>query len=300
MFLFIVNRKSGNGGGGRIWKKIRKKLQRQGIPYEYAYTDSAEQAHSFLSARLSGQESWKAVGVVGGDGTIHSLLPALRHSGVPLAVFSAGSGNDTARGFGIPRRTGAALEVMLNGRAKTADLISIAGRSTLTALAVGFDAEVAHNVNQSRYKQICNAIGLGRIAYIIGIFHTLLTFRPGPLTVDCDGVTRHYDSAWLTAINNVASYGGGLSICPEAKPGDGVLDLCIVHGCTKLKLLLLFPTVLIGAHTKLSFVTMRRGRNITVHGGLPRLALGDGEPVASTPLNASVDAGALRIMCPLP
>lgn len=299
MYLFIVNPNAGNGEGRRVWNKISKQLRRRGIPYEHALTDSREQAHTFLQDRLSGPESWKAVGVVGGDGTIHSLLPALRHSGVPLAVFSAGSGNDTARGFGIPRRTRAALDVLLNGRPASADLIAVEGRSTLTALAVGFDAEVARNVNLSRYKKICNALGLGRLAYIIGIFHTLLTFRPGPLNVDTDGITHHFESAWLTAINNVDSYGGGLSICPDAKPYDGVLDLCVVHDCSKLKLLLLFPTVLFGAHTKLSFVTMLRGRNITVTSPIPRLALGDGEDVAVTPLNASADPGALQILRPM-
>lgn len=298
MYLFIVNPKAGGGEGRRVWNKISKQLHRRGIPYELAFTDSGEQAHTFLQDRLSGRGAWKAVGVIGGDGTIHSLLPSLRHSGVPLAVFSAGSGNDTARGFGLPRRPRAALEVMLSGRPATADLIAVAGRSTLTALAVGFDAEVARNVNRSRYKKICNALGLGRLAYVIGIFHTLLTFRPGPLNVDCDGIAHQFESAWLTAINNVDSYGGGLTICPGAKPDDGVLDLCVVHDCSKLKLLLLFPTVLFGAHTKFSFVTMLRGRNITVSSPLPRLALGDGEDVAATPLNASADPGAIQILRP--
>ncbi|MGP0585084.1 diacylglycerol/lipid kinase family protein [Paenibacillus timonensis] len=300
MYLFIVNPNAGNGEGRRVWNKISKLLRQQGIPYEHAFTDSREQAHTFLRGRLSGQETWEAVGVVGGDGTIHSLLPALRHTGVPLAVFSAGSGNDTARGFGIPRHPRAALEVMLRGRSVTADLITVEDRSTLTALAVGFDAEVAKNVNQSRYKKICNALGLGRLAYIIGIFHTLLTFRPGPLNIDCDGIAYHFESAWLTAVNNVDSYGGGLSISPDAKPDDGILDLCIVHDCSKLKLLLLFPTVLFGAHTKFSFVTMLKGRNITVSSPIPRLALGDGEDVAATPLNASADPGAIQILRPVP
>ncbi|WP_068786467.1 diacylglycerol/lipid kinase family protein [Paenibacillus phocaensis] len=298
MYLFIVNPNAGNGEGRRTWNKISKQLRRRGIPYEHALTDSKEQAHTFLQERLSSQQAWKAVGVVGGDGTIHSLLPALRHSGVPLAVFSAGSGNDTARGFGLPRRPLAALDVMLHGRPESADLIAVSGRSTLTALAVGFDAEVARNVNRSRYKKICNALGLGRLAYIIGIFHTLLSYRPGPLNVDCDGIAYRFESAWLTAINNVDSYGGGLSICPGARPGDGVLDLCVVHDCSKLKLLLLFPTVLFGAHTKFSFVTMLRGRNITVSSPIPRLALGDGEEVAATPLNASADPGAIQILRP--
>lgn len=298
MYLFIVNQNSGNGGGDRVWKKIRETLQQRNIPFDYIYTRSAEEAHSYLKERFALNSDWKAVGVVGGDGTIHSLLPAMRDSGIPLAVFPAGSGNDTAPGFRIPRKTAAALDIMLEGKPRHADLISISGGSTLTALAVGFDAEVAHNVNNSRYKKICNGLGMGRLAYIIGVFHTLLTFRPAPLSVECDGTEHNFPSAWLAAVNNVTTYGGGLAICPDAKTDDGLLDICIVHDCSRLKLMLLFPTLLFGKHTRFPFVTMLRGSNVTIHSSLPRLALGDGEHVASTPLTASADPGALRVMCP--
>lgn len=299
MYLFIINSNSGNGGARRVWNKIRTILHDRDIPYEYTFTQSAEEANSYLERQLANRTDWLAVGVVGGDGTIHSLLPAMKNSGVPLAVFPAGSGNDTARGFSIPRKTGAALNIMLEGHARQADLISISGRSTLTALAVGFDAEVANNVNKSYYKKVCNWFGLGRLAYIIGIFHTLISFRPAKLTVTCDGVEHTFSSAWLAAVNNVTTYGGGLAICPEAMPDDGLLDICIVHDCSRLKLLLLFPTVLFGKHTGLSFVTMLRGQQISVHSSLPRLALGDGEHIASTPLTVSAVPGAMKVMTPL-
>lgn len=300
MYLFIVNKNSGNGEGRRVWEKIAETLDHRGILYEHIFTHSAEEAHTYLVERLAATNGWDAVGVVGGDGTIHSLLTAMRGTGIPLAVFPAGSGNDTARGFRIPKKTKDALHVLLEGTPLETDLIATEGDNTLTALAVGFDAEVAHNVNNSRYKKICNRLGLGRAAYIIGVFHTLLTFRPAPLTVDIDGNPHRFDSAWLAAINNVTSYGGGLKICPDAKTDDGQLDICIVHGCSRLELLLLFPTLLFGRHTRLPFVTMLRGRNVTVHSSLPRMALGDGERVASTPVIASADPGSLRIMCPNP
>ncbi|MNW41394.1 Diacylglycerol kinase [compost metagenome] len=296
MYLFIVNKNSGNGGGFRVWKKIQETLRKRNISYEYTFTDSAEQAHTFLQEKLSTSISWNAVGVVGGDGTIHSLLPALRDTGIPLAVFPAGSGNDTARGFRIPMKTTAALDIMLEGLPKVADLISISGKSTLTALAVGFDAQVAQNVNNSRYKKICNKFGLGRVAYVIGVFYTLLTFRPAPLTIECDGETHHFSSAWMAAVNNVTSYGGGLTICPDALPDDGVLDICVVHDCSRLQLMMLFPTLLYGKHTRLPFVKMLRGRLVSIQSSLPRLALGDGEHITSTPLTASADPGAMTVM----
>ncbi|HWO52918.1 MAG TPA: diacylglycerol kinase family protein [Paenibacillus cookii] len=295
MYLFVINKKSGNGNGYRTWIKIRAALDARLIRYRHVFTESAGQAEDVVAATLSEPEHWLGVAVIGGDGTIHSVLPALKEFGMPLAVIPAGSGNDTARGFGIPHDPLSALDIMLAGRTRAADLIATANGLTLTALAIGFDAQVAENVNASLYKKVCNFFRVGRAAYLVGILHTLLTFRPCGVTVACDGVTGAYPNAWLTAISNVSSYGGGLQICPDAHPGDGQLDICIVHGCSRLQLLRLFPTVLTGKHVNLPFVTFLRGQAISVEFDQHRLALGDGENLSAGPLDITVEPNALRV-----
>lgn len=296
MYLFVINEHSGGGGGRHIWDYIERILVQRGISYQYIFSKSAEEAQSFLSTRLKSKDRYKAVGVVGGDGTVHSILPALRGTGVPFSVIPAGSGNDTARGLNIPKHTLAALEVLLSGTPSLTDLITIPGHSTLTALAIGFDAEVAHNVNNSFYKKVCNFLRMGRVAYIIGVIHTLIKFQPAKLTVTIDKDVHIYDSAWMTSINNVTSYGGGLMICPQAITDDGLLDICIVHDCSRFKLLFLFPLVLTGKHVDLPYVTIKRGTHISVHSEATRLVIGDGELIATTPISASVETGALLVM----
>jgi len=295
MYLFVINKNAGNGSGYRTWIKISAALDARLIRYRHVFTESAGQAEDIISAILSEPEHWLGVAVIGGDGTIHSVLPALKEFGIPLAVIPAGSGNDTARGFGIPHDPLSALDVMLAGKTRAADLIATANGLTLTALAIGFDAQVAQNVNASFYKKICNFFRAGRAAYILGILHTLLTFKPCGVTVACDGAKNTYPNAWLTAISNVNSYGGGLRICPQAHPGDGELDICIVHGCSRLQLLRLFPTVLTGKHVLLPFVTFLRGKAITVEFDQRRLALGDGENLSAGPIEITVEPNALQI-----
>ncbi|MGN7359382.1 diacylglycerol/lipid kinase family protein [Paenibacillus sp. SAF-054] len=295
MYLFVVNKRSGNGHGYRTWLKIKDALDARAVHYRHLFTDSAGQAADLIAAALSEPEFWKGVAVIGGDGTIHSVLPVLKNFNIPLAVIPAGSGNDTARGFGIPHDPLSALELMLAGQTRAADLIVTSGGLTLTALAIGFDAQVAENVNTSLYKKICNFFRVGRVAYIVGILHTLLTFKPCSLTVKCDGMTTTYEKAWLTAISNVKSYGGGLHICPEAHPGDGELDICIVHGCSRLQLLRLFPTVLSGKHVHLPFVEFKRGKEISIQFEQQRLALGDGENMSTGPFDICVEPSALQV-----
>ncbi|WP_238650834.1 diacylglycerol/lipid kinase family protein [Paenibacillus piscarius] len=299
MYLFIINSRSGGGAGKRTWHAVETLLQARALPYEALFTQSAEGAESQVRRALNRREDWRAVLVIGGDGTIHSVLGALRRSGLPLGVIPAGSGNDTARGFGIPLAPEAALDAALQGRCLEADLLSASGRLTLTAVASGFDAQVAVNVNGSRYKRLCNAIGAGRLAYIIGILHTLMTYKPCRVSVTCDGKEQTFERAWLVSVCSLPSYGGGLLICPQAEPADGVLDVCVVHGISRWQLLRLFPTVVKGRHTRLPYVTMLRGHSAAVRFAEPRHAIGDGEALGTAPLAVACEPGALRVLSPL-
>ncbi|WP_286155088.1 diacylglycerol kinase family protein [Bacillus sp. FJAT-27264] len=298
MYLFIINPRSGGGTGQRTWRIVEKLLKQRLISYETLFTkDAASAEHAVLEA-LARREYWEAAVVVGGDGTIHSVLGALHQSGIRLAVIPAGSGNDTARGFGIPMDPETALATATGGRWLDSDLLSGRDGFTLTAVASGFDAQVAVNVNTSRYKRFCNAIGAGQLAYIIGILHTLLTFKPCRVNVACDGKEHSFETAWLVSVCNLPGYGGGLQICPQAEAGDGQLDVCVVHGCSRGQLLRLFPTVLKGRHVSLPFVTMLRGRSVAVTFEQPRQAIGDGESLGLGPLAVRCEPGALRVLSP--
>jgi YegS/Rv2252/BmrU family lipid kinase len=299
MYLFIINPRAGGGAGGRTWHRVEELLKLRQVQYETLFTHNAEEAESSVLEALQKHGNWDAAVVIGGDGTIHSILGALRGSGIPLGVIPAGSGNDTARGFGIPLESEAALDAALGEGSLSADLLSGAGTLTLTAVASGFDAQVAANVNRSRYKRLCNAIGAGQLAYIIGILHTLMTFRPCRVTVICDDKEHVYDNAWLVSVCNLPSYGGGLLICPQAEAGDGRLDVCVVHGCSRMQLLRLFPTVLKGRHVTLPFVSMLRGSSAAIRFDEARHAIGDGESLGAQSLDVRCEPGALRVRSPL-
>lgn len=299
MYLFIINPRSGGGAGDRTWHTVEALMKKRSLPYESLFTHSAEGAEALVLNTLKHREDWRAVIVIGGDGTLHSILGALRGQNIPLAVIPAGSGNDTARGFGIPLLPEAALEAALGEQYMEADLLSGAHGLTLTAVANGFDAQVAENVNTSRYKWLCNALGIGQLAYIIGILHTLITFKPCRVSVALDGTEHIFEKAWLVSICNLPSYGGGLLICPQAKADDGQLDVCVVHGCSRLQLLRLFPTVLKGRHVALPFVSMLRGRSAAVSFAEARPAIGDGESLGTGPMAVRCEQGALRMLSPL-
>lgn len=301
LILFVVNGNSGNGRGSKIWTIAEQRLKREKIAYGAIAAESAE-ASLRLTVEQLARGDVKAVAAIGGDGTVHGLLPLLAGSGIPLGLIPSGSGNDTSRALGIPRDPSRALDIVLAGRTRRIDLLETASadsgkQPTLTAVAIGLDAAVAADVDASRYKRWCNKLGLGSLAYIIGLLRTLAAFKPGPVTVTVDGVAHSFGRGWLAAVTNGPSYGGGLRICPSAKPDDGKLHVCVVHGCGPWKLLAIFPTLLFGKHVGLTrYVAMLSGREAAVSAGSPLLAYGDGEPAGSTPVSVAIRSGQLDFL----
>jgi YegS/Rv2252/BmrU family lipid kinase len=290
--LFIVNEYSGNGRGKKIWAKVEAQLRKKGTEYMKLATKSQEEAVARTDELLKRGEM-KAVAVIGGDGTLHGLLSLLSAAGIPYGLIPSGSGNDSARALGIPRHPIRALNIILAGHTRRIDLLETKSddgdaQLTLTAVAVGLDATVAADVNGSSYKKWCNKLGVGSLAYIIGLFRALAIYKPTSIKVTMDGVSHEFPRGWLSAIANVSTYGGGLKICPNALPDDGNLHVCVVHGCSIGRILLIFPTLLNGSHVKQPYVTVLSGRSVRIEANGTLLAFGDGEPSGQAPITATI------------
>ncbi|WP_239616132.1 diacylglycerol/lipid kinase family protein [Cohnella mopanensis] len=293
MLLFVVNENSGNGRGRKIWAKVEEQLQNRGTDHIKVVANSEMEAITQVSELLA-CNNVRTIAAIGGDGTLHSLLPLLAEANIPFGLIPSGSGNDSARSLGIPKDPIKALEIILAGQTLKIDLLETKSDNghkqlTLTAVAVGLDAAVADDVNRSSYKGWCNKLGIGSLAYVIGLLRAMASFKPAPIKVTLDGNVHEFKNGWLSAVSNVSTYGGGLKICPTAQPNDGHLHVCIVHDCSVLRMLLIFPTVLWGKHIRFRrFVTTLSGNAVSIESPSPLLAFGDGEPSGQTPISAVV------------
>jgi len=168
------------------------------------------------------------------------------------------------------------------------------------SVGAGFDGKVAFETNRAAYKRWLNRLRLGALAYPLAMLAALAAYKPCPVRVIVDGQAFDYDAVWLVAVANVATYGGGMRICPRARPDDGLADVCVVHQIGRLKFLRYFPRVYSGRHIELPGVSLHRGRRVEICADRPLFVHADGEYAGETPLEIRVIADALPILAAAP
>ncbi|GAB2501458.1 diacylglycerol/lipid kinase family protein [Nocardiopsis aegyptia] len=279
----LVNPASGRRRAAVTAVRLKEALREAGARVFVYSGDSA--ADSRRLARLAVADRPDALVAVGGDGLVHQALQSVVGSGVPLAVIPAGTGNDIARAFSSrrlpPRR---AAEAILAGRGRSVDCVRLrladgTRRHYLSVLACGFDARVNERVNGFRF-------GIGRAGYLVGLLAELRAFTPIDFEITVDG-RRIAEPGMLVAVGNTSAYGGGMHVCPDAVPDDGLLDVVFARQAPLGRFLRLFPRVFNGSHTSLEEVVVERGRTVTIEGAAGA-AYADGERVGPPRLECEV------------
>lgn len=118
-------------------------------------------------------------------------------------------------------------------------------------------------------KKVLNRIGLGKLVYLFVALKQLLFLNPSPMTlvIDDDNV-QQFSKVYFTAVMNQKYEGGGFKFCPHASPSDGYLDVIVVDGLSKPKVLCCLPTAFFGKHTLFRGVHIFRCKKIDIHSDL--------------------------------
>ena len=154
---------------------------------------------------MSRRWSWSV-----GTAWSHVAVQALADSETQLGLIPAGTGNDVARYFDVPRDdTAAATDVVIGGLASAAvDLARIGSTYFVTVLAAGFDASSTSGQRHAWPK--------GRIRYNLATVAELRTFKPIPYVVDLDGsrrASRPRSSQSATDLRSAAGCGSPRAPC---------------------------------------------------------------------------------------
>ena len=296
MYVFIVNPLAGKGQASLLWDETEKILQQRNIDYRVLISNSETDARDFI-IEIQQLHTIKTIAVIGGDGTTGSVIQSIAQTTIALAILPAGSGNDTARMFRLTRQPSRFIDQLIAHQTTTIDLLHVNDRFGISVVGIGIDAVIGQHVNQSWYKPFLNKLGIGSLAYPIAAVLALLFFPPFSSNVTIDGTDYKLETAWLIACGNTSSYGGGLVVCPQALPTDGVFNLTMLHDVGRIKILFrLFPELLRGKPILRKGVTYIEGKKLVIQTNRPVSVIVDGEVVTSTPLCIAIHEQALKLV----
>ena len=283
---FLTNPTSGKGRGERARLAALPRLRDAGFEVEDLVGRDAADARGLAEKAVA--NGVEALVVCGGDGLVHLGVQVVAESDTPLGIIPAGTGNDVARYFDLPRKDPvAAADRIIGSQVRTMDLARSGSTYFATVLAAGFDAVVNERANDMTWPR-------GQMRYNLATLAVLRTFRPLNYLLDLDGTERRVE-AMLVAVGNGPSFGGGLRITEGALLDDGLLDVVIIKTMSKPDLVRTYPRLFSGTHTTHPQYEHHRVRQVTV--ATPGIvAYADGERFGALPLTIRAVPGALKVL----
>lgn len=267
--LVITN--SGAGTSDQETLDLALAILRESASVEVASTSNPGELDGVLHRAGS-----RRIVVAGGDGSLHAVVAALhrRHelTDKTLALLPLGTGNDFARGTGIPLDIEDAARLVLAGEARKVDLlVDETGEIVVNIVHVGAGAQASRKGHT--WKDRLGSIGvgklnLGKLGYPIGALlaaanpprHRLRVEIDGKVVVDVD------QPVLMVAVGNGSSVGGGTELTPEADPESGTLDVMIARAVSAKAKLGYAVHLSRGEHHERDDVLYLRGREVSVRG----------------------------------
>lgn len=265
LYNSLSNNKTGKDAIAPLLEKLKdEKVETIDITTIFNYA-------SFFESKQDGDKFI----ICGGDGTINRFVNDTKdiekHN---IYLYAAGSGNDFVTDIGVSKDD----IVPLDDYIRNLPSVTVNGKDYLFVNGVGYGIDgYCCEVADELKKTSDNPINYSSIAIkgLLGKFKT----RNAKVTVD--GVTREYDHVWLAPAMNGRYYGGGMNIAPDqSRIKNETLSVVVLHAKSKLKTLMVFPSIFKGEHVKHpEMVEILTGKEIKVEFDKPTALQIDGETV---------------------
>ncbi|MDQ3691139.1 MAG: hypothetical protein M3406_14110 [Chloroflexota bacterium] len=268
---------------------LREALDQRGL--DVSHRELAE-GDDLAELAIHGADTGHDVVVAGGDGTVSIAATALvGHESATLGILAMGSYNNMARGFGIPVTLEEALDVIATGNVTHVDAGWVvrgdgSGRPFFEAAGIGVAAVGFLAIELAERRGWWRALrGLVRG----------LRLRKTPMRITLDGVRYRTGSPAVT-VSNGLYHGAGFALSVDADPTDGMFEVAVFHGMTRLEVIRHFLATARRKRRREPRIGHYRAKRVTIEGirrALPAHA--DGVSIGITPVTFEVRPGALRV-----
>lgn len=216
--LFVINPASGKKND-QDWETItRDYFKPLAHTIECFIVEGKDVTHS-LAARIQSFHPDRVV-AVGGDGTITMVGKLLLASGIPLGILPAGSANGMAKELEIPQDPKQALDIIVGGDIKCADVLKINNEICLHLSDIGMNAQLIKYFKEGKKR--------GKLGYAKVLWKVLRNRRYMQVSIE----TRDIEikrTALMVVLANASKYGFGAVINPEGDLYDAIFEVIILR-----------------------------------------------------------------------
>lgn len=295
--LIVINPAAGQDDPARLRRQVGGAFAARRAPFDLVETERA--GHAVDLARDGAALGYRAVCVVGGDGTLAEAATGLAGTETPLALIPRGTANQVAHNLRIPTRVEEAVEVAVHGTAAPVDLGRIGERVFALVAGAGFDAAMMASATRGLKERW----GFG--AYIYAAVKEALAAQPVEFRITADGETLEVRAVSVMLANvgelftQFLPFAFPLAPKPKRSWQDGLFDVVVLAPRNVIDM----PNVLwkaVGRRYQgdddrlLHF----QAREVTIEAE-PAIAVQiDGDPAGTTPVSARAVERGVRIIVP--
>jgi diacylglycerol kinase (ATP) len=167
--------------------------------------------------------------IVGGDGTVHHLLPLLMQTQIPFQNCGTGTANLICHALRMSRKPAGVLQQLeMDAEPRRIDVPLCNDHPFLIMASLGIDASVIHRLEESR------KLG-GYRAYIRPVLSELFSPHAAQVSVTIDGAPcQEFSRPGVIVVANMPNYGGNFNPCGDARWDDGQLSIASIPGRTSI------------------------------------------------------------------
>ncbi len=288
----VLNVGSGLDEKAKIPDLVRKVMAAAGLEADIRMPERGADLQELTRELVRGGA--ETVVAAGGDGTVNAVASVLAGSGVALGVIPVGTLNHFARDLGIPLNAEGAARVVCEGKTVQVDVGEVDGRRFINNAILGLYPFYRSQRERGERR------GLGKWAAMSRAVFSVLRRNPAlTVTVEIEGQTLTRRTPFVMVANNRHEM-EGYQLGSREKLNEGMLYLYVMHRMSRLGLLRLGVSVVLGRFSKGRDFDLLRACEVKVESRRKTLGVSlDGEVARmAPPLCFKSCPGTLRVIVP--
>ena len=235
-------------------------------------------------------ETYSYILIAGGDGTVDSLVNAMKQKNIriPIGILPVGTANDFGKFINMPTDIQEACKQILDSKPVAVDVGKINDKYFINVASTGLFTDISQKIDENLKNTI------GKLAYYLKGIEELPNFRRLKVKLSSKECSYEGEMYLLLVFNGKTA--GNLNLATEAEITDGKLDVIMFKAIQVMELLPLFIKLLKGEHLDSDKVVYFKTDDVYIESSEDIVTDIDGERGPDLPLRIQCIKGGIKLL----